>query len=115
MLGGYTWRSPWKLESIALCEGRGVVAGVGAGGAVFFDVGNGRRIREVRGDVHAGISVAMSADGATVAIGDEGGNLRIFDLNLEGTGPTLRDLMEWLSQCTGSSAGTRVPNRPQER
>ncbi len=82
VLGGYTWRSPWKLESIALCEARGVVVGVGAGGVVFFDVATGRRVAEARGDVHAGVSVAMSADGNTIAIGDEGGTLRVFDVDL---------------------------------
>jgi WD40 repeat protein len=81
VLGGYTWRAPWKLESIALAEG--IVGGVGAGGAVFFDMTTGRRIKEARGDAYAGISIAMSDDGTTVAIGDESGTLRIFDLDLE--------------------------------
>lgn len=89
VLGGYTWRSPWKLESIALTEKRGVVVGVGAGGIVFFDVQTGRRIKEARGDVHAGVSVGISEDASTVTIGDEGGNLRVFDVHLEGPGPAL--------------------------
>jgi WD40 repeat protein len=83
VLGGYTWRSPWKLESIALSEGAGIVAGVGAGGAVFFDKFTGRRCKEARGDAYAGLSIAISDDGKTVAIGDEGGRLRIFDVDLD--------------------------------
>jgi WD40 repeat protein len=103
VLGGYTWRSPWKLESIALCKGRNVVAGVGAGGAVFFDVTTGRRIMEARGDVHAGISIGISEDGSTVAIGDEGGNLRIFDLDLAAARPALEARREYAAP-TESSA-----------
>jgi WD40 repeat protein len=104
VLGGYTWRSPWKLESIAHCEGRGLVAGVGAGGTVFFDVASGRRVRDTRGDVHAGASIAISADGSTVAIGDEGGNLRVFDVDLERSGPALELRAVYTASGDGSTA-----------
>jgi WD40 repeat protein len=89
VLGGYTWLSPWKLESIAFAQGRGVVAGVGAGGVVFFDVESGKRIREARGDVYAGTSVGISDDGRTLAVGNELGSVDVFDVTLDGHGPVL--------------------------
>lgn len=106
VLGGYTWRSPWKLESIALCEGRGIVAGVGAGGAVFFDVATGGRIKEARGDVHAGVSIAISADGNTVAIGDEGGTLRIYDVDLQNPGTPLEARRVYTGTEDGAADGS---------
>jgi WD40 repeat protein len=90
VLGGYTWLAPWRLEAIALAEGKGVIAGVGAGGVVIFDVESGKRIREARGDIHAGTSVAISDDGKTLAIGNELGAIDVFDLDLDGSGPPLQ-------------------------
>jgi WD40 repeat protein len=89
VLGGYTWRSPWRIEAIAHSKEGAVVAGVGAGGVVFFDAVSGNCVREVRGDAYAGTSVGISADGRTLALGDELGNVNIFDVDLTGTGPTL--------------------------
>jgi WD40 repeat protein len=90
VLGGYTWLSPWKLEAIAFAEQRGVVAGVGAGGVVFFAKESGKRLREVRGDIYAGTSIAVSDDAKTLAIGSEVGTLDVFDVELEGTAKALQ-------------------------
>lgn len=89
VLGGYTWLSPWKIESIAFSSGGNVIAGVGAGGVVFFDARSGKRIREVHGDVYAGTSVGISGDGKTLAIGDELGNVNVFDVDLTTSEHTL--------------------------
>jgi WD40 repeat protein len=89
VLGGYTWLSPWRIEAIAIARDAMLVAGVGAGGVVLFDATSGKRVREVRGDVYAGVSAALSADGKTLAVGDELGRLRVFDVDVEGSGPTL--------------------------
>ena len=90
VLGGYTWLSGFKLEAITIAEKKGIVAGVGAGGVVFFDIESGKRLREVPGDVYAGTSIGIDDDARTLAIGNELGAVDVFDVELEGKGPTLQ-------------------------